>query len=659
MSSGYSTQARKQFFRGAIAAAVLSAAVILALTPTRAVSWLENGAYDARVRWSARPADIDKGIVIIDLDNPSFDIFKDKLGRWPWTRRVWTELIRYTSKGQPRVIVFDAVYGGVENPQVDQQFAEMIHNSGRVILAFNIARDTGVTRATPTGDPALAVIAPEAVPLPAGMKADSHLALNVPLGQLAQNAAGIGCIAATPDGDGTIRTAPLFCGMGEHAYPSLALRTVEFLSGQKPQLATARSATIAGGAVSVDAQTRVLLRWHGENFKTYERIPLWNVLCSMYPAQCEPQVKKYPPDYFKDKIVIVGASAATVLDVHPTPFGESSPGFLAHATLIDNLLHGQSMRAAPAWLGVLLVLVMAGFGALVQMRGKSPMREAAALLGIALLFAALNYMAFARGSYWMPAVAPLGALALSFVSVGAVRFATTGRELRRTRGTLERYMSPAVVGHVMEHLDELDSQKRELTIFFSDIRNFTTMTEKTPPDELIALLNEYLAAMTEIVFKYDGVVDKFIGDGILAYWGAFTPGRNHAELAARAALEMIERVRELNAKWKAAGRNEIAIGIGLNTGEVISGEVGSGKKVEFTVIGDPVNLASRLEGLNKDFKTSIIISEFTLAKLGDRARVRALGGVKVKGKTIETTVYELQGIAAPGATSSAAAVRQS
>ena len=150
--------------------------------------------------------------------------------------------------------------------------------------------------------------------------------------------------------------------------------------------------------------------------------------------------------------------------------------------------------------------------------------------------------------------------------------------------------------------------------------------------------------MTEIIFKYDGIVDKFIGDGILAYWGAFTPGKNHALLAAQASLEMLERLGELNRRWEAEGRRQIAIGVGLNTGEVIFGNVGSGKKIEFTVIGDPVNLASRLEGLNKEFKTSIIISEFTREQLGEAARVRPLGGVKVKGKTVETMVFELQGL---------------
>jgi adenylate cyclase len=281
----------------------------------------------------------------------------------------------------------------------------------------------------------------------------------------------------------------------------------------------------------------------------------------------------------------------------------------------------------------------------------------AAISAVAYLW--ITVVVFGRAHYWLPLVAPLSAFAVSFVASGAVRYATTGKELRRTRGTLDRYVAPQLVDYVLGQIDHINfaGEKKELTIFFSDVRNFTTLTEGTPPMELIALLNEYLAAMTEIVFKYEGIVDKFIGDGILAYWGAFTPGKNHALLAAQASLEMLERLKQLNEKWASEGRKQLAIGIGLNSGEVIFGNVGAGKKVEFTVIGDAVNLAARLESLNKEYRTSIIISEFTLARLGTMAVVEPLGGVKVKGKTVETQIYELQALAAAPATVPAVAAR--
>jgi adenylate cyclase len=210
---------------------------------------------------------------------------------------------------------------------------------------------------------------------------------------------------------------------------------------------------------------------------------------------------------------------------------------------------------------------------------------------------------------------------------------------------LDRYMAPQLVEYVMTNMGDLklNGDKRELTILVSDVRNFTTMTEGSEPMELIALLDEYFAAMTEIIFRHNGIVDKFIGDGILAYWGAFTPQVNHAAEAAQAACEMIDRVKELNNAWAAQGRQTIAIGVGVNTGAVIFGNIGKGKKIEFTVIGDAVNLAARLEGLNKEFGTSIIVSEFTQQRIANLARTRPLGGYRVKGKTVETTVFALEG----------------
>lgn len=392
--------------------------------------------------------------------------------------------------------------------------------------------------------------------------------------------------------------------------------------------------------------------------ETYRRVPLWEIICSIYPDQCPNAEHRYPPEYFRGKIVLVGASAAGSYEPRPTPMDKQPPGFFAHATLMDNLLNGAAMREAPSWLAFLLILLMAALGGLVQWKQSSFRMGTLIFFGALALFTAANVALFGTIHFVLPFVAPAITLAASYSGASTARYVTTGRELRQTRGVLERYVAPQLVKYVMSNIEsmQLNGDKRELTILISDVRNFTTMTEKSDPLELIALLDDYLAAMTEIIFKYNGIVDKFIGDGILAYWGAFTPDHNHAKEAAQAALEMIEKVKELNMHWVAQGKGPIAIGIGVNTGTVIFGNIGRGKKIEFTVIGDPVNLAARLESLNKEFHTSIIVSEATRDRLGNEAQVRALGGVKVKGKTVETTVYELQGwgansIAAPGTNS--------
>ena len=643
-ASGYLSQTQKTFQRAALAAALVCALLVLGLSRTRALGWLESGAYDARVRWAADPARADKRIVVIDIDNASFDELKDKLGRWPWTRRVWTEVVRYTARGKPKVIVFDAVFGGQESPEVDTGFAQVMKDAGNVVLSYTFSYSERELVSDEAVRRKLALLTRDSVPATPGEPGErlrlSQSALNVPLDELANAAAGVGSVDFIPDPDGSVRRVALTFILEGRSYPALALRTAQIVQGNRQ-----------APGVPLDRDGRMVLLWHGaarqDAGTSYRRIPLWQLICSIYPAQCGDQkVEKFPPEFFRDKIVLVGASASTIYDVRPTPFGEVDPGYVAHATAIDNLLHGEAMRPAPGWFLPLAVFLMAFAGAAILLRMHSTLGGAAALAAVLAGYAGGNYLAFARAHLWLPLVAPVAALALSYVSAAAIRYATTGRELRRTRGTLDRYVSPALVDYVLENLEtvELGGQKKELTILFSDVRNFTTLTESADPTELITLLNEYLAAMTEIIFKYDGIVDKFIGDGILAYWGAFTPGKNHALLAAQASLEMLERLADLNRRWEGEGRKTIAIGIGLNTGEVIFGNVGSGKKIEFTVIGDPVNLAARLEGLNKEFKTSIIISDFTREQLGDLARVRALGGVKVKGKTIETLVFELQGL---------------
>jgi adenylate cyclase len=652
MEANSNTQ--KTFLRGVWIAGILTALLVLAASRTRAVDWLESGTLDVRSRWAAQPKAADPRIVILDIDNASLSGLQEQLGRWPWTRGVWTEVIRYVSRGKPSVIAVDIVFSGKESDPVDSEFASVIRAAGNVVLGYSFV-STQMEMADPEPERRkLQLLAPYAsAPGLAEQLPATDFSPNPPLEQIAQSAAALGCLNSSPDPDGKIRHIPLYFAYKDRAYPSFCVRTVQIATSSPAEVSFHRAsnafdssfASRANSTTSVDSRGRMFLLWHGDSF-VYQRLPLWQIICSIYPAQCPDHKVYFQPDYFAGKIVLLGASATGSYDHHSTPFDAQAPGILAHASAIDNLLHGEAVREAQPWVGIVAVLLMtlAGMGLLVRVRSMSigvPL-----VLSLLLLYGAGSVAAFRSLHFAIPLVAPAFALMMSYGSSTAVRYATTGRELRRTRGMLDRYIAPQLVNYVMGHLDtiRLAGDKRELTILISDVRNFTTMTEKSEPMELIALLDDYLSAMTEIIFKYNGIVDKFIGDGILAYWGAFTPGSPHAEQAAHAALEMIERVKQLNQQWVQQGKNPIAIGVGINTGVVIFGNIGRGKKIEFTVIGDAVNLASRLEGLNKDFGTSIIVSDATRQHIGEAAQVRPLGGVTVKGKTVATTVYELQGM---------------
>jgi len=659
---------QRAFWRGVLVSILVAIAASLGLTRTRVGEWLESGAYDARMRLAANPTKADPRIVIIDIDNASLAALQDKIGRWPWTRRVWSVVIHHVSEGQPRAIALDMILAGRENDAVDAELAGELKKSGKVVLGFAfvstaIERESGAGESQPRIEPQGQTIDAAIGPT----YPDSAWIPHAPLETLSAAAAGVGSVNSTADLDAAIRREPIQFVYRGQGYPSLAGRTVEVATpGQRwtwhGRTGLLDSNRIERGSVSLplDGQGRIQLLYHGNSLETYKRIPIWEVICSTNPGQCPNAEHSYPPEYFRDKIVFIAASAAGSYEARPTPFDAQAPGVIAHAAAVDNLLNGEAMRDVRfVWVAVLVVGFSLAGGLMVPvLQGMS--KSGPILLALLAVYIASGYVAFRNAHAVLPVIGPAVALALSYSGASVARHVTTGRQLRRTRGVLDRYVAPQLVNYVMTNLDniQLAGDKRELTILISDVRNFTTMTEKSDPMELIALLNDYLSAMTEIIFKYNGIVDKFIGDGILAYWGAFTPEQNHAAQASQAALEMLDKLKELNQRWAGQGKGPIAIGVGINTGCAIFGNIGRGKKMEFTVIGDAVNLAARLESLNKEFGTHILISEATRARLGEEARVRSLGGVKVKGKTVETQVFELQGYRDQGAAAADAAAKE-
>ena len=399
----------------------------------------------------------------------------------------------------------------------------------------------------------------------------------------------------------------------------------------------------------MDSQGNYIVRWRGDPIKAYKRIPLAQIVCSMQPDMCDKDVVRHPASEFRDKIVFIGASAAGSYEVRPTAVSETAPGFFVMTTALDNLLHNDAVRRTPEWVTIALIVLLASMPAWAVAATRSIAIPLGATLITLAIYTGVCFFSYAH-AVWLPMSAPMLAGAVSFAGNTAFRYLTMDRELARTRGTLERYVAPQLVRYVMDNIDSIrfDGQKRKLTVFFSDVRSFTTLTEKSDPVRLLKQLNEYLEAMTDIIFKYDGIVDKFIGDGIMAHWGAFTPDRPNAALAARASLDMMEKLAELNRHWEVNGFPPLDIGIGLNTAEVIFGNVGTGKKLDFTAIGDGVNLAARLESSNKEYKTHIIISESTREELGQAADVVPLGSVVVKGKTVGVTIFELKGLESSG-----------
>jgi adenylate cyclase len=261
-----------------------------------------------------------------------------------------------------------------------------------------------------------------------------------------------------------------------------------------------------------------------------------------------------------------------------------------------------------------------------------------------LLFGWTTYFAFAHYGMWLSFVVPAGTLVTNYATITTFRMIFEEREKRKVRKTFASYVSPGVIALIEKDPKKYfktGGESKELTVMFSDIRSFTTISEGLTPNELVALLNEYLGDMTDILFKRWGTLDKYIGDAIMGFWGSPFPQDDHAVRACACALDMRVRLRELNLKWESEGRKQLAIGVGLNTGEVNVGNMGSSKRLAWTVMGDNVNLASRLEGITKEYHVQCVVSESTYLAAKEHFVFREIDRIKVKGKTHPVTIYEL------------------
>jgi adenylate cyclase len=353
----------------------------------------------------------------------------------------------------------------------------------------------------------------------------------------------------------------------------------------------------------------------------------------------KPQVD---PALFSDKIVLVGASAPALDDLFTTPFaGGKMPGAQMHAAVVDDILSRRPLRQA-TWTASAAVTIAAGVSLGIVAVVLGPWATLAiALVGSAGLSAALT-AAFARGT-WLSLTEPLIAVALATLTGVTYHYMVEGREKRRVKQMFGRYVSRDVYEQLMSDpaLARLGGQRRDMSVLFSDIRGFTTVSEAGEPEQIVGQLNEYFSRMVPIVFANRGTVDKFVGDMIMALFGAPLADDDHADHAVRAAVQMVDELGKMNAQWVAAGRPALDIGVGVNSGEMVAGNIGSETIMSYTVIGDNVNLGSRLESLNKDYKTRIIVSEATRSRLKGQYDIRPLGSVTVKGKTRAVDIYEV------------------
>jgi len=586
---------------------------------------IEDTKFTVRERLGRAP-EISENVVVVAIDEKSVN----ELGRWPWSRRVIARLVDNLTEA--RVVALDIVFSEPESDEADRALAESIRRSGNVILGFFFR-----TSSSQREDPSALSLLGESEFLryrllseEVGLLDLPHAELSLPL--LMEHALASGYLNAEPDVDAIYRKYTLAHLFQGGVYLPLALQALRFYVGEDFQM-------------EISSRGIEKLLFLGREVPVYEgrfhRINFYPLPDLKVVPAVDVVKGRVPPETFRDRAVFVGATEIGIYDVRPTPLHPATPGVFLHAFTFSNFERYHflwSFRAAD----LAAILFLAGIPFLASFRKSFPQRLSVYLFSLAS-YPLVSYALFSAFSWDLNLFYPLSAFILSVVTQEGLKVLVAERSVRELRRAFSSYVSPQLLEIISRNPDrlKLGGERRTVTVLFSDIRGFTSISERLRPEELVNLLNEFLTPMTDTVLRNGGMLDKYIGDAIMALFNAPVDVDNHADRACASALEMVRILDELNPSFQRTFGVTLNMGIGINTGEAVVGNMGSRQRFDYTAIGDTVNLASRLEGLNKIYGTRIIVSENTKKELRGEFLLRALDMVVVKGRSEPVRIYEL------------------
>lgn len=626
---------------------------------------------DLQFRLFADPARADPRIILVNVDQASLDHFEKDNIPFPWPRSLYNPIIEYSTAGGAKAVIFDILYNN-DSPYgvgVDQDFADAIEASGRVHLAAALNQGTEGTPLTSLSRFGLPYqgAAPENL---------ERLSASLPLPVLLDSAAGMGNVKSRNDADGVFRRVVPFTTANGRLMPMLGAsaivnearthRSGTQFGGQPHGPLDAPAGVESGGdfgeqsggrfidgaieigdhRIPINDQGEMLIRFHGPP-GTYPSYSAANVIISAMRDQQagkasgamaqgdEDQVDApiIPKDAFRDAYVIVGYTALGLFDNKATPLSPLSPGMEIHANLLDNILNSDYMvpvskTANTLFSGLVTVLAVASVFLF-----NGVLAWAVAILALlGAVYFALS-QAFGAG-HLIGLWSVLSTMITGLILASAYRYRVEGKDRRFISKAFGRYVSPQILTELKAHPEKLTlgGEKAVLTLLFSDLEGFTSISEQMSPEDVVKFLNLHMSAMTSIIYRHGGTVQSFAGDGIFAFWGAPVKNPDQAILACRAAIDMQAENERLEDELIAAGYLPVKLRVGINSGAVVVGNMGSEQRFDYTPIGDSVNLAARLEGINKLYKTDILLSAATADAIDGQLDLRRVDKVRVKGK---------------------------
>ncbi|MBI5468132.1 MAG: adenylate/guanylate cyclase domain-containing protein [Deltaproteobacteria bacterium] len=651
-----------------IASVIVAVFSVLTIYPISLLQFIEAKTYDWRFQLRGARA-IGGEVAIVAIDEKAIA----EKGRWPWDRETTAALVKAVSSLSPKVIAIDIIFSepdkngamqvigevreGVNEEgyskrlllmekkiDSDTFLAETLAGAGNVVLplVFLVPRHwEGMTEGV---EPSYIRAAQFPFTKPS-MFFEPYTASQVlpPLKGLAGSSAALGSIYTVYDIDGTIRWEPLGVKFKDGFYPAFGLEAARLYLGvpkDKEALYAGDGVALGERFIPTDGSGKALINYAGPagTFPVYSAADILS--------------GKVGAEKLKDKVVVIGTTAIGAYDVHVTPYA-NMPEVEKQASVIECVIRNNFIeRYESQWLMVIGFILFSGMVLASALQRVKALGGAALSAGLFVAYLYAAYALFVYKGYWIDFITPSLAIFFLYSSITGYRHMTEERKVKEIKGIFSSYVTEKVVDELVRNpeMARLGGARKDVTILFSDIKGFTGISETREPEEVVSLLNEYLKTMTEVVFRWDGTLDKFIGDGVMVFWGAPTEQENHAELAVRCAIDMISSLKRLRSKWMWEGKVPLDIGIGINTGEVIVGNMGAeGKKMDYTVIGDPVNLASRAETLTRAYNAHIIITEFTYRRTKEmfnqqigHIAVSELDKVKVKGREEPVTIYGVE-----------------
>lgn len=608
-------------------------------------SFLEPKAFDFLARLSAdKPASA--GIVNVVIDDASIT----EVGRWPWQRKLYADIFDYLQTyGNAKAIAFDSIITSYGDPNDDKIFFKRLKKLDKVIVGLFFGKQNDLNSDSKN-----------IVKNKFSIKIDDQRSekeknltryygiSNSPI-ELIDALNHMGSVLSRPDKDGVIRkNEPVY--LFDNAYfPSLSMAIYNQVSGDKEfkiknGFIKSKNSSLKIPVISSKG-TYSYIKWYkplsNNHIASHKIYSAWQVLKSYE------QIKKgekpiLSPDVFKNKIIVVGATASALNDIKITPMGADYPGVDIQATCIDNILNNDFIYKAPLVTRIIILLAIISVTFLAVML-LQPLQACVVSTLLMLSYFHLCTIAFSN-NFAVDVVSPQVFVICSLTVGYAYRYFLEGRRKEKIQKAMGKYVSTDVMTSILKNIDNIKpgGERAEITILFSDIRNFTSIAESLEPEKVSEILNEYFSQMIPIISRYNGIINKFVGDALLVVFGDPIPDERHPENAVFCAVEMLKKVDELQDKWIREGKPKLEIGIGINTGVAFVGNIGSEERLEYTVIGDTVNVASRIEAYNRLYGTRLLISESTYGRVKKNITdVIKITSVPIKGKSENIDIYEI------------------